>query len=334
MSPVQISMIRYGRPSAAIVRLGPADQLVEQRGRLLGRGEGQDLDLVELVRTQHAARVRPGRAGLAPVARRVRHEAHRQLRLVEDLTGVDRGERHLGGGDAPQVVTLDRERVVGELGELARRRERGRGTSEGGRISSKASALRSRASWQSARASVAPRPRCIVNIDPAIFVARSLSRMPSAAPVSQCGTRWCSGNASGRNGPLTTGLSCVGRAVGGGVLGRLGMHEQLLAERVVDLVVLDCERLLALADAPALGLERLGLVGVAVAAQLADLLRQVVDLARAANRARWRCRAAGRRAGAPARATRAAPACRAGRAPRGRSRSRCASAGRRSHERG
>ena len=116
---MQISMIRYGRPSAGDQRLGPADHLVEQRRRLLGRGEGEDLDLVELVGAQHAARVAAGRAGLAPVARRVRHQPHRQVGLVEDLAGVDRRERHLGGGDAPQVVALDGVGVVGELGQLA-----------------------------------------------------------------------------------------------------------------------------------------------------------------------------------------------------------------------
>ena len=62
-------------------------------------------------------------------------------------------------------------------------------TSDGGRISSKASALRSRASWQSARPSVAPAPRVITNIEPLTLIARSMSRIPSAAPVSQCGTR-------------------------------------------------------------------------------------------------------------------------------------------------
>ena len=51
-------------------------------------------------------------------------------------------------------------------------------TSDGGRTSSKASALRSRASWHSARPSVAPRPRVIANIAPLILIARSLSRMP------------------------------------------------------------------------------------------------------------------------------------------------------------
>ena len=63
-------------------------------------------------------------------------------------------------------------------------------TSDGGRISSKASELRSRASWHSPRLIVAPSPRSIVNIEPEIFTPRSLSMMPRAVPMSQCGTRW------------------------------------------------------------------------------------------------------------------------------------------------
>ena len=63
-------------------------------------------------------------------------------------------------------------------------------TSDGGRISSKASALRSRASWHKPRLTVAPSPRSIVNIEPEIFTARSPSMMPRAVPISQCGTRW------------------------------------------------------------------------------------------------------------------------------------------------
>ncbi len=43
-----------------------------------------------------------------------------------------------------------------------------------------------------ARSSRAPQPRYMVNIEPDILAARSLSRMPSSAPISQWGTRWCS----------------------------------------------------------------------------------------------------------------------------------------------
>ncbi len=77
----------------------------------------------------------------------------------------------------------------------------------GGRISSKASALRSSASWHSARESVAPCLRSMTNIAPVILVARSVSRIPSAAPVSQCGTRWCSAKPSRSPTTRSVGLS-------------------------------------------------------------------------------------------------------------------------------
>ena len=86
---------------------------------LLGRGVGEDLDLVELVDAQQAAGVPAGRPGLAPEARGVGHEPHRQLGLVEDLVAGERRERHLGGGDGPQVVALEVVGVVGELGQVA-----------------------------------------------------------------------------------------------------------------------------------------------------------------------------------------------------------------------
>ena len=122
-----MSSTRYGRPSAAIVPTARASSSSSSAGRLVGRGVGEDLDLVELVDAQQAARVAPGRAGLAPVARRVRHEPHRQVGLGEDLVAPDRRERHLGGGDAPEVVALDGVGVVGELGQLAGGGERGGG---------------------------------------------------------------------------------------------------------------------------------------------------------------------------------------------------------------
>ena len=132
-------------------------------------------------------------------------------------------------------------------------------TSDGGRISSKASALRSRASWHSARPIVAPSPRVIVNIDPLILIARSLSRMPRAAPVSQCGTRWCSGNSPGRPiGPWTTGLSAVGVAVGGVRVGQVGDAEQDVAQLGRHGVVLVGEPPLPFAERPALAAERVG----------------------------------------------------------------------------
>ena len=119
------------QPEGVDRRLGAPDHLLEQRRRLLGGGDGEDLDLVELVRAQQSARVATRRAGLSPVARRGRHHPHRQVGFGEDLVAVERRQRHLGGRDAPQVVALDGEGVVGELRQLPARRERRRGDERG-----------------------------------------------------------------------------------------------------------------------------------------------------------------------------------------------------------
>ena len=60
--------------------LDPPGHLLQQRRGLLGGGVGEDLDLVELVGAQQAPGVAAGRAGLAPVARAVGHEALRERR--------------------------------------------------------------------------------------------------------------------------------------------------------------------------------------------------------------------------------------------------------------
>ena len=75
---------------------------------------------------------RPAGAGLAAEARGDRGQPHREVGLVEDLVAVHRGERHLGGGDGPQVVALDVVGVVGELGQVAGRGH-GLGEHQGGR---------------------------------------------------------------------------------------------------------------------------------------------------------------------------------------------------------
>ena len=266
MSPVQISMIRYGSSSSAIVASARPTISSSRAGRLLGGGEREDLDLVELVGAQHATRVTPGRTGLAPVARAVRHEPHRELCFVEDLAGVDRRERHLGGGDAPQVVALDRVRVVGELGQLpGRGQRRGRHERRRADLLEGVGVAVERRTGTAPAPCVAPAPRCIVNIDPAILVARSLSRMPSAVAVSQCGTRWWSANESGRNGPLTTGLSASLAPSGASGCGQVGDRQQFLAELLADLVVLVGEQLLGVAERPALVLQGVGRGALAAA---------------------------------------------------------------------
>ena len=50
----------------------------------------------------------------------------RQVFGVDHLAGIDRGQRHLGRWDAPQIVTLDVVGIVGELRQLTGRRQRRR----------------------------------------------------------------------------------------------------------------------------------------------------------------------------------------------------------------
>ena len=66
------------------------------------RGDRDQLDLVELVLAEHAARVAAGRARLGAEARRQRGEAERQLGLVEDGFADEVGQRDFGGGDEPE----------------------------------------------------------------------------------------------------------------------------------------------------------------------------------------------------------------------------------------
>ena len=72
---------------------------------------------------------------------------------------------------------------------------------------------------------------------------------------------------------MTTGLSSSDVPSGAPVVRQVGNDEQFLTQRFGDLVVVGVELLLALAERPALGLERLGFVDVAVAPQHADVFR-------------------------------------------------------------
>jgi hypothetical protein len=77
----------------------------------------QDLDLVELVVADHAARVLARGARLRAKARRVAHELERQLLQRNDLLAHEVRDRHLGCRDEVQVAVLDLEQVAAELGE-------------------------------------------------------------------------------------------------------------------------------------------------------------------------------------------------------------------------
>ena len=69
--------------------------------RLLRRGDGDELDLGELMLADHAAGIFAGGARLGAKARRAGGEPHRQLRFVDNGFADEVGQRHFGGGDEP-----------------------------------------------------------------------------------------------------------------------------------------------------------------------------------------------------------------------------------------
>ena len=86
MSPVHSSMVRIRQPEPLQDFLGARGHALVLGEALLGRGDGDQLDLGELVLADHAARVLAGGARFRAEARRPRGEAHRQLRFVEDFS--------------------------------------------------------------------------------------------------------------------------------------------------------------------------------------------------------------------------------------------------------
>ena len=144
---------RPGRARRSVPSARPSSSSCSGLG-LLGRGVGEDLDLVELVDPQQAAGVAAGRAGLPPEARacsamrRIGSSASSRI-----SSRAQRGERHLGGGDGPQVVALDVVGVVGELRQLA-----GGGQGVGAHERRRAGSPRRRRRCGRARAGTAPGP--------------------------------------------------------------------------------------------------------------------------------------------------------------------------------
>ena len=85
---------------------------------LLGPGEADQLDLVELVHPDEPAGVLAVRARLAAEARRVGDVSPREIGRLEDLVPVQVGDRHLRGGNQEEVVRREAVEIVLELGEL------------------------------------------------------------------------------------------------------------------------------------------------------------------------------------------------------------------------
>jgi hypothetical protein len=69
---------------------------------LLGRGDGDQFDLGELMLADHAAGILARGAGFGAEARRAGGEPHRQLRFVDDGFADEIGQRDFGGGDKPE----------------------------------------------------------------------------------------------------------------------------------------------------------------------------------------------------------------------------------------
>src|SRR5579883_576454 len=84
-----------------------------------GIGDLHQFDLLELVLADDAARVLAVRAGLAAKAGRPGGDADGQRGGVEHGIGEQIGQRHLGGGNQPQVRVFTLEEVGGELRQLA-----------------------------------------------------------------------------------------------------------------------------------------------------------------------------------------------------------------------
>ena len=258
--------------------LGTADHVVEQVGRLFGRGERQDLDLVELVGTQHAPRVTTCRTGLAPIRRAVRHHPDRQFVVVEGLAGVDRGERHLGRGDAPQVVTFDRVRVVGELGELPGGGERGRGHERRRpdlleRIGVEIEPVLTQRPAEGGAGASLHREHRTGDLRGALVVEdpERVGSLPVRDPLV-VGIRVEQADRTGDERVVV-----VARTVGRIGVRQVGDAQQQVAQGGIDLVVLRGERTFAVAEGSTLGLQCLGAVDVAGPAERSDLFRDDVD---------------------------------------------------------
>src|SRR5471030_2580559 len=75
-------------------------------GGLVGVGELDQLDLLELVLADHAADVLAVAAGFGAEAGGVGAEAGGELRFVEDLVAEEVGDGDLGGGNHPKITAV------------------------------------------------------------------------------------------------------------------------------------------------------------------------------------------------------------------------------------
>jgi hypothetical protein len=108
-----------GQLEGAQHRLGVGEQPPKLVHGVLGPHELDQLDLVELVAALDAASVAAGGHLLAAEAGGEGHVLDGQGGAVQDLFAVKIGDRHLGGGDEPEVLADVAIEVVAELGQVA-----------------------------------------------------------------------------------------------------------------------------------------------------------------------------------------------------------------------
>jgi hypothetical protein len=122
MSPVQSVTTWYGQAKELQAPLRLGDHALELVHRVLGLGKLDHLHLVELVHANDATSVAAGRARLLAKARGERGVPERQLVTVENLAPVDVGEHDLSRGNEVHAAAHVIEVLV-ELGQLARAKE-------------------------------------------------------------------------------------------------------------------------------------------------------------------------------------------------------------------
>src|SRR5690349_4342764 len=95
-------------------------------GRLLRRRDRDELDLVELMLAQHAARVATSTAGFGTEAGGECGEAQRQFFYADDGLADEVGQGNLSGGYEAEtsLAVFDEEEVLFEFRQLVRAKER------------------------------------------------------------------------------------------------------------------------------------------------------------------------------------------------------------------
>ena len=101
-------------------RFGAAGHALVLGIGLLGSGDADQLDLLELVLADHPAHIAAATAGLGAEAHRMRGHPQRQALGIEDVVAHDVGQRHFGGRDqiAPALAEFGGEQVFLELRQL------------------------------------------------------------------------------------------------------------------------------------------------------------------------------------------------------------------------